>query len=382
MRAHAYFYVSIHAPRTGRDLDRSARQFPHNQFQSTRPARGATSNPQQLRGKFCLFQSTRPARGATFPVVSMGLAIFVSIHAPRTGRDLGHLLAGRQRLAVSIHAPRTGRDNLKDPTQAINSCVSIHAPRTGRDLLVGTRITVGNMFQSTRPARGATTSLTPSLGISTGFNPRAPHGARPGRACCQGGYPGFQSTRPARGATRYSHPIALEAVLVSIHAPRTGRDGYADILGHNSRRFNPRAPHGARPWANFLLAKPTNSFNPRAPHGARPACLADNALELLVSIHAPRTGRDDIQRQVQFAKGVSIHAPRTGRDVHMRIFTGHCFSFNPRAPHGARQLWRCLHNWRSEFQSTRPARGATQAEGVRAVPLGFQSTRPARGATW
>ena len=55
--------------------------------------------------------------------------------------------------------------------------------------------------------------------------------------------------------------------------------------------------------------------------------------------------------------------------------------FNPRAPCGAR-----LTRYRSwlratEFQSTRPVRGATCAASKDYAELVFQSTRPVRGAT-
>ena len=57
-------------------------------------------------------------------------------------------------LFVSIHAPRTGRDICRG---FIQSCdlVSIHAPRTGRDICRGS-----------------------FFALLFGFNPRAPHGAR------------------------------------------------------------------------------------------------------------------------------------------------------------------------------------------------------------
>ncbi len=56
-----------------------------------------------------LFQSTRPARGATTIPFRGGVFVRVSIHAPRAGRDVGPsspAMAPR----VSIHAPRAGRD--------------------------------------------------------------------------------------------------------------------------------------------------------------------------------------------------------------------------------------------------------------------------------
>jgi len=55
----------------------------------------------------------------------------------------------------------------------------------------------------------------------------------------------FQSTRPAWGATLTKTGLR-RGYDVSIHAPRVGRD---KILRSNARqrdRFNPRAPRGAR----------------------------------------------------------------------------------------------------------------------------------------
>ena len=56
-------------------------------FQSTLPARGATSMQSRNSGGTSLFQSTLPARGATtVPNVSRG-DDKISIHAPREGSD-------------------------------------------------------------------------------------------------------------------------------------------------------------------------------------------------------------------------------------------------------------------------------------------------------
>ncbi len=56
--------ISIHAPRTGSDSDTRWNTLPAYRFQSTLPARGATSDSTSLAGGTC-----------------------ISIHAPRTGSD-------------------------------------------------------------------------------------------------------------------------------------------------------------------------------------------------------------------------------------------------------------------------------------------------------
>jgi len=168
------------------------------------------------------------------------------------------------------------------------------------------------------------------------FNPRAPRGARQKIADEKAGPLMFQSTRPARGAT--PEPTRTnEDAMVSIHAPRAGRDAPIDYAHSRSRSFNPRAPRGARQRhynvaegeLMFQSTRPargatragrkstsrTFRFNPRAPRGARPCCFPSCSAIALVSIHAPRAGRD----------GVRPSSSR-GRS-----------SFNPRAPRGARR---------------------------------------------
>ena len=101
--------------------------------------------------------------------------------------------------------------------------ISIHAPLTGRDL-----------------------SLHPNRRIrTTHFNPRAPYGARhsPCPTWAQNNL--FQSTRPLRGATKPSSEVG-KTQSISIHAPLTGRDASRSEHRSASWYFNPRAPYGAR----------------------------------------------------------------------------------------------------------------------------------------
>ena len=56
---------------------------------------------------------------------------------------------------ISIHAPREGGDDPED-VRALNCEISIHAPREGGDLTVKRIGKIKIRFQSTPPARGAT----------------------------------------------------------------------------------------------------------------------------------------------------------------------------------------------------------------------------------
>ena len=154
----------------------------------------------------------------------MGIADSISIHAPRTGSDGGCRRGGGSH-HISIHAPRTGSDTalVTDKTLTLEfqstlpargatlqtaadfqdsrnfnprsphgerrgqrresvpaHQISIHAPRTGSDNTPEERKRVQDAFQSTLPARGATSWYGYYYAIDDYFNPRSPHGERQG----------------------------------------------------------------------------------------------------------------------------------------------------------------------------------------------------------
>ena len=82
-------------------------------------------------------------------------------------------------------------------------------------------------------------------------------------------------------------------------------------------------------------------FNPRSPHGERRKTAVKAMEKAFISIHAPRTGSDYIWQCGLYVGGISIHAPRTGSDRD--------------------RDW--LANFARQFQSTLPARGATERIG-------------------
>ena len=179
LREHGVYGISIHAPREGGDGGTGSEACQEKNF-----------NPRPPRG------GRQPERG-TAPDPAQ-----ISIHAPREGGDDDHLVPPAVR-NISIHAPREGGDcitehwpvavkhfnprpprggrragnggeggqadfNPRPPRGGRHSCpfpslrvrqISIHAPREGGD----TRYNRGTMFwaifQSTPPARGATSSL-------------------------------------------------------------------------------------------------------------------------------------------------------------------------------------------------------------------------------
>ena len=147
-------------------------------FQSTRPVRGATPTSSKSSKTNSTFQSTRPVRGATVVHHALVPAVFISIHAPRAGRD--------SRPAWTC--PASTNFNPRAP------CGARPHPRKHPRLL--------KKFQSTRPVRGATMKGAYRWRLKHNFNPRAPCGARPASTAGTIGEVTFQSTRPVRGATK------------------------------------------------------------------------------------------------------------------------------------------------------------------------------------
>ena len=103
--------ISIHAPREGCDAGGSGEVVPRTLFQSTHPARGATRHYRWVYSRWSDFN-------------------------PRTPRGVrrSYLLCIKALITISIHAPREGCDATRWQTGARKS-----------------------LFQSTHPARGATT---------------------------------------------------------------------------------------------------------------------------------------------------------------------------------------------------------------------------------
>ena len=100
-----------------------------------------------------------------------------------------------------------------------------------------------------------------------------------------------------------------------------------------------------------------------------------------ISIHAPREGGDIVSYDPRQPFYISIHAPREGGDCSMPLGQHLQVYFNPRPPRGGRQRGTASPQRWTPFQSTPPARGATQNSIWCISSLIFQSTPPARGAT-
>ncbi len=260
--------ISTHVPRAGHDEPNNGIMLVHQQFQPTRPIRGATWPRRPCTTRIFRFQPTRPIRGATRRMFVLRIDYQISTHAPHTGRDY----------------------NL-------------------------TQVTTSQHHFNPRAPYGARHTNCAKCGQNTSyFNPRAPYGARlsvPGRRLVS---ISFQPTRPIRGAT-HGVPQLSELVDISTHAPHTGRDLSSADIKTGGQNFNPRAPYGARRTGQLARKGQSTYFNPRAPYGARRDADISIPCTLTISTHAPHTGRDVQGASMTFAPHyISTHAPHTGRD--------------------------------------------------------------------
>ena len=258
------------------------------------------------------FQSTLPARGATaFARLTILYTRYFNPRSPH-GERLALRSASPLPARISIHAPRTGSDCSCRCCFARAYLFQSTLPARGATTRTPRWRTVLWTFQSTLPARGATPALCLHLPTAN-FNPRSPHGERPDLPLLFPRRGKFQSTLPARGATIVRVGDAISNTI-SIHAPRTGSDPGRAAVHVGIHHFNPRSPHGER-----QRIKPLHRVG------------------VEISIHAPRTGSDPFHEPqcgmvslfqstlpargatvlrvlVFLAEYISIHAPRTGSD--------------------------------------------------------------------
>ena len=216
---------------------------------------------------------------------------------------------------------------------------------------------------------------------SADFNPRTPHGVRPGpvrpswprrdisthaplTGCDKTGVrlwdrtDLFQSTHPSRGATLIGLGDCTPH-LISIHAPLTGCDGGLVRHPTNITNFNPRTPHGVRlacslsqwsrriisihapltgcDWRLITMTKLEAQFQSTHPsRGATEGRWSCSPHQRFQSTH-PSRGATYVKNALRWASAISIHAPLTGCDPLVKRKNFALDNFNPRTPHGVRQ---------------------------------------------
>ena len=167
--------------------------------------------------------------------------------------------------------------------------ISIHAPRTGSDTKFQNMPKIATDFNPRSP-HGERRRIRQLCSKCCYFNPRSPHGER--RAPCPFAlhFWKFQSTLPARGATTKSllsinpNQISIHAprtgsdvisytpsvpAIISIHAPRTGSDVVILELSSSTTPFQSTLPARGATFASPSSLSINFYFNPRSPHGER-----------------------------------------------------------------------------------------------------------------
>ena len=298
---------------------------------------------------------------------------------------------------ISIHAPREGGDGKLPGTQHSPPYFNPRPPRGGRPNSADSSAKAV-LFQSTPPARGATTYRRHDdyMAYISIHAPR--EGGDMGLPFLVDNDIKFQSTPPARGATE----LWLESLrqgCISIHAPREGGDTGATSAAGIKSNFNPRPPRGGRHTRcaslicqyQFQSTPPArgatntlcdtgdiNAISIHAPREGGDSKIRSDRAKVDISIHAPREGGDLRVMMMLPPSKISIHAPREGGDRDPSGGSGHHADFNPRPPRGGRHR-RCASRSRRPYFNPRPPRGGRLHEGAKGLPFLDFNPRPPRG---
>ena len=191
-----------------------------------------------------------------------------------------------------------------------------------------------DIFQSTRPLRGATKREKLPEGMTV-----------------------FQSTRPLRGATpkgtipRQAKIISIHAPLagrdlsfrqllslrgISIHAPLAGRDDINIVVQSVLDGFQSTRPlRGATASRRSLSPRWSCYFNPRAPCGARLRLCCNQWAE--IQFQSTRPLRGATTRPARKTDILLFQSTRPLRGATRALSYCNVSDFNPRAPCGARR---------------------------------------------
>jgi len=213
--------------------------------------------------------------------------------------------------------------------------ISIHAPHAGRDLDGFLVFREEETFQSTRPMRGATMSVSRSPSSAYAFQSTRPMRGATAQSLSAKLSFRFQSTRPMRGAT--VGQMQGNVILgISIHAPHAGRDPYTltffcRMTGFQSTRPMRRATTYENAFAQQQKFQSTRPM--RGATGRRAAV----RLRYAISIHAPHAGRDEyLGKFSTVEEAFQSTRPMRGATRLCRRRKAQAEDFNPRAPCGAR----------------------------------------------
>ena len=279
-------------------------------FQSTHPVGGATARA-KLRRLALAFQSTHPVGGATrhFALSLQGAKI--SIHAPLTGCDASHC-SGLYR--PSHFNPRTPHGVRPAEFAPVGPDGDFN-PRTPHGVRLYPNVEVFKriLFQSTHPVGGCDHFAGRTEKVVTLFQSTHPVGGATASPRTCPTRREFQSTHPVGGCDPSPWPSGPRRTDFNPRTPHGVRPFRKRGPCWRGAYFNPRTPHGVRPDTSFFRTGPQTDFNPRTPHGVR--------LCLVYILVRPTNFNPRTPHGVRRYRSSQITAAE---------------DFNPRTPHGVR----------------------------------------------
>ena len=123
-------------------------------FQPTRPLRGATTATPRTSNGILNFNPRAPCGARPATAVGVCMAAYFNPRAPCGARLTFFLMRRPQNLFQPTRPLRGATHALRDAIAAVD--ISTHAPLAGRDCDCGKETNVSGRFQPTRPLRGAT----------------------------------------------------------------------------------------------------------------------------------------------------------------------------------------------------------------------------------
>ena len=187
-----------------------------------------------------------------------------------------------------------------------------------------------------RSPRGERLRFQPISAFNPAFLSTLPaRGATYGRKCYIKVF-GFLSTLPARGATD-AFGFSRFWLIISIHAPREGSDGWLLSGLHCGRDISIHAPREGSDRCQSSKHSSATNFYPRSPRGERPiiSSVLTDSCGFLSTL--PARGATYNIMASQREKFISIHAPREGSDIYHELTEIAALHFYPRSPRGERQ---------------------------------------------
>ena len=191
-------------------------------------------------------------------------------------------------------------------------------------------------FQSTLPARGATTCDGSRLRADSSFNPRSPRGERPASAGVPIAGDEFQSTLPARGATDQSRRDSGRLRQFQSTLPARGATRHRGRMATSTAKFQSTLPARGATYrdcdqARSAMFQSTLPARGATQHGE----LATGSYRMFQSTLPARGATSICSAMSQWHYSFNPRSPRGERPVGLvSSFSVHCF--NPRSPRGER----------------------------------------------